>query len=61
MGGGQLKNNLGVPYGTATKKEIIQCVYENYSIAKKVHNRAEEDFWGYILNCINAKENMKSE
>ncbi len=46
-------------YGKASKKEIRQCVLENYNIAKRVCNRAEEDFWGYILHCINIDQQIK--
>lgn len=56
---GKIMNNQ--QYGKASKKEIKQCVLENYTIAKRVHNRLEEDFWGYILNCIQIAERNSNE
>ena len=43
-------------YGKGTKDVIRQSVYENYTLAKKICDRAMEDYWGYILECMNEKE-----
>ena len=46
-------------HGKGINKIIRQSVYENYTLAKKIRDKVMEDYWGYILECLNEMETKK--